>query len=92
MNWKRSCFNSQQSTAVPRKHPDLEYIHEELAKNGVTLKLLWSKYCEECRFSNEHPFMYSQFCYHYQQFEEKKRATMHIPRKPSEQIEIDWVG
>ena len=36
--------------------------------------------------------MYSQFCYHYQQFAEKKRATMHIPRKPGEQIEVDWAG
>ena len=84
--------NSQQSTIVPRKYPDLEYTHKELAKNGVTLRLLWSEYCEECRISKELPLMYSQFCYHYQQFAEKKRATMHIPRKPGEQIEVDWAG
>lgn len=89
---KKLFSNSQQSTTVPRKYPDLEYIHKELAKNGVTLRLLWSEYCEECRLSNELPLMYSQFCYHYQQFAEKKRATMHIPRKPGEQIEVDWAG
>ncbi|MGE4271730.1 MAG: hypothetical protein AB7E31_02500 [Desulfitobacterium sp.] len=36
--------------------------------------------------------MYSQFCFHYQKHSEKKRATMHIPRKPGEQIEVDWAG
>jgi transposase len=36
--------------------------------------------------------MYSQFCFYYQKFAEKKRATMHIPRKPGEQIEVDWAG
>ena len=36
--------------------------------------------------------MYSQFCYHIQEVEQKRRATMHIPRKPGEQIEVDWAG
>jgi hypothetical protein len=36
--------------------------------------------------------MYSQFCCHYQQYAQKKRATMHIQRKPGEQIEVDWAG
>ena len=36
--------------------------------------------------------MYSQFCYHIQQDEQKRHATMHIGRKPGEQIEVDWAG
>ena len=36
--------------------------------------------------------MYSQFCYYIQQDEQKRHATMHIPRKPSQQIEVDWAG
>jgi transposase len=75
-----------------RKLPDLEYLHKELFKSGVTLRLLWTEYCADCRRANEQPLMYSQFCYHYQKFAEKKRATMHIPRKPGEQIEVDWAG
>ena len=35
--------------------------------------------------SSEEPLMYSQFCYYIQRDEEKRRATMHIPRKPGEQ-------
>ena len=36
--------------------------------------------------------MHSQFCYYIQQDEQKRRATMHINRKPGEQIEVDWAG
>ena len=61
-------------------------------RNGVTLKLLWSEYCEACRLGNELPLMYSHFCCHYQKYSEIKRATMHIPRKPGDQIEVDWAG
>ena len=28
------------------KIPDYEFIHQELAKNGVNLNLLWNEYCE----------------------------------------------
>lgn len=80
------------SNSKGRRYPDLEYIHKELTRNGVTLKLLWNEYCEECRLSNELPLMYSQFCFHYQKFSETKRATMHVPRKPGEQLEVDWAG
>ena len=36
--------------------------------------------------------MYSRFCYYIQKEEEKRNATMHIPRKPGQQIEVDWAG
>ena len=75
-----------------RKHPDYEYIHKEMAKCGVTLSLLWGEYCEFCRQNNEIPLMYSQFCYYYQQFTLKTKVTMHIHRKPGEQLEVDWAG
>lgn len=85
-------FPNSSKPDTSRKYPDLDYIHKELARSGVTLKLLWSEYCEECRIKKELPLMYSQFCYHYQKFAETKRASMHIPRKPGEQIEVDWAG
>ena len=47
---------------------------------------------EDCRANGEDPLMYSQFCYHIQQDEQKHRATMHISRKPGEQVEVDWAG
>ena len=53
---------------------------------------LWTEYLEECRLSGENPLMYSQFCYYIQQDEQKRRATMHISRKPGDQTEVDWAG
>lgn len=75
-----------------KKMPDLSYIHKELHKNRVSKKLLWTEYMEDCRLSGEEPLMYSQFCYYIQQDEQKRRATMHIGRKPGEQVEVDWAG
>lgn len=75
-----------------KKMPDLTYIHKELLKNGVSKKLLWTEYMEDCRLNCQEPLMYSQFCYYIQQDEQKRRATMHIGRKPGEQVEVDWAG
>lgn len=72
--------------------PDFEYIRKELLRNGVNKKLLWTEYLEKCRFSGEEPLMYSRFCYYIQRDEEKRRASMHINRKPGEQVEVDWAG
>ena len=80
------------SNTSDRPMPDFAYIRKELLRNGVTKKLLWTEYCEMCRMDNKEPLMYSQFCYYIQQDEQKRRATMHIPRKPGEQVEVDWAG
>ncbi|SHL79847.1 hypothetical protein SAMN02745136_05720 [Anaerocolumna jejuensis DSM 15929] len=64
-----------------KRTPDFSYIRKELLKNGVSKKLLWTKYMEDCRLNNEEPLMYSQFCYYIQPDEQKHHATMHIKRK-----------
>ena len=74
------------------KTPDFEYIHQELAKNGVTLTLLWNEYCEDCRMEGSRPLMYTQFCFHYQGFAAQNKATLHIVHKPGERMEVDWAG
>ena len=89
---ERLLFPEKQEQASLRRMPDFEKVSKELTRSGVTLKLLWMEYCEECRQLGEQPFMYSQFCYHFQQYAEKERATMHIPRKPGDRIEVDWAG
>ncbi len=81
------------SKSVTQKRlPDYDYIRKELLRNGVTKKLLWIEYCEDCRLSGDEPLMYSQFCEYIHRDEQKRRATMHIPRKPGQQIEVDWAG
>ena len=84
-------FPSNKSV-TQRRLPDYDYIRKELLRKGVTKKLLWVEYCEDCRLSGENPLMYSQFCEYIHRDEQKRRATMHIPRKPRQQVEVDWAG
>ena len=85
-------FPSANQVTSNKRMPDYDYIRKELLRNGVSKKLLWTEYMEDCRANGEEPLMYSQFCYHIQQDEQKHRATMHINRKPGEQVEVDWAG
>ena len=75
-----------------RRMPDLAYVHKELLRNGVSKKLLWTEYLEDCRLNGDEPLMYSQFCHYILADQQKRRATMHINRKPAEQVEVDWAG
>lgn len=75
-----------------RRIPDMEEIHKEMRKQGVTLSLLWSEYCCNCKSNSEIPLGYTQFCYHYRKYAQTTKATMHINHKPGEQIEVDWAG
>lgn len=85
-------FPSAKQVKSNKRMPDYAYIRKELLRNGVSKKLLWTEYMEDCRANGEEPLVYSQFCYHIQQEEQKHRATMHINRKPGEQVEVDWAG
>ena len=85
-------FPSTKQVRSNKRMPDYDYVHKELLRNGVSKKLLWTEYMEDCHANGEEPLMYSQFCYHIQQDEQKRRATMHINRKPGEQVEVDWAG
>lgn len=76
------------ASSIPstRKPPDYERVHRELAKNGVTLSLLWNEYCEECYASKELPLMYTQFCLHYREYAQQTKATMHLDHKPTAKV------
>ena len=68
-------YPSKISGVSDRKMPDTEYVRKELLKNGVSKKLLWMEYLEECRLSGEKPLMYSQYCWYLQEAEMKRRAS-----------------
>jgi len=74
------------------KEPDFEKIHREMAKKNVTLSLLWNEYCAECRQSGDIPYMYTGFCNLYRAYNQRSKVTMHIERRPGEQMEVDWAG
>ena len=86
-------FSKESKVSANKRIPNYAYyIRKELLRNGVSKKLLWTEYMEDGRANGDEPLMYSQFCYHIQQDEQKRRATMHINRKPGEQVEVDLAG
>lgn len=76
----------------PRKEPDYNYIHKELAKPGVNLTLLWTEYCSECYASKLTPYMYTQFCDKYRKWARLTKSTMRISHKPGDAMQVDWAG
>lgn len=72
--------------------PDFPYIHKELLKNGVTLKLLWQEYVDTCRNTGRPPYGYSQYCKLYQDYVTQNKLTMHIQHKPGDKLMVDWAG
>ncbi|MDR2570595.1 MAG: IS21 family transposase, partial [Oscillospiraceae bacterium] len=72
--------------------PDYEYVHNELRRVGVTLKLLWEEYCSACRGKNEISMGYTKFCRGYSAFTVKNKITNHLNHKPGIITEVDWSG
>jgi transposase len=82
----------ERASRSERKEPDYQYIHNELAKDNVTLTLLWSEYCEACYAEGSTPYMSTQFCDNYRKWARATKATMRIKHKPGNAIMVDWAG
>lgn len=72
--------------------PNYEDLVAELAKPGVTRKLLWEEYLKDCQLTGGIPFGYTQFCHYFNQFIETNKATMYFKHQPGQKIEVDWAG
>ena len=88
----QSLFYPERASRLERKEPDYQYIHNELAKDNVTLALLWSEYCESCYSEGSTPYMSTQFCDKYRKWARLTKATMRIKHKPGNAIMVDWAG
>lgn len=79
------------TTTLPVSHkpePDYQYLHEELKRPNVNLRLLWTEY----RVQQPEGLGYSQFCQKYKDWTAKTKAVMHIDRKPGYEMLVDWAG
>ena len=66
----------------------LDYFTRELAKVGVTRKLLW----EEYRAETPDGYGYSQFCYHLSRLINARRPSMVLTHQPADKLFIDFAG
>lgn len=71
---------------------DFEYVHKELNRTGVTLKLLWKEYKADCVCSGKMPMSYQKFCRRYSAFYSSRGFADHIIHKAGDRIEVDWSG
>ncbi|MPN00969.1 hypothetical protein SDC9_148167 [bioreactor metagenome] len=69
--------------------PDFDYVHAELAKPHVTLKLLWEEYVEQCRQSSERFYMETQFRRYYHLHAKVHKATIRLGHKTAFSLEVD---
>ncbi|MBE3088391.1 MAG: IS21 family transposase [Chloroflexi bacterium] len=76
--------------ALPGKRelPAMEYLRRELARKGVTLRLLWLEY----RQANPDGYQYSQFCLHYHQWRGKLDVCLRQIYRAGEKLFVDYAG
>ena len=72
--------------------PDYDYVHQELRMVGVTLKLLWQEYKDDCHAKGTLHVGYSKFCDDYSKYVSVREITNHLEHKPGERCEVDWSG
>lgn len=79
-------------SAIIHRQPDYAYIHEELKRVGVTLKLLWQEYQAACRAAEQLNFGYTKFCLGYDEYTCANNLTNHLEHRPGDTCEADWSG
>jgi transposase len=72
--------------------PDWAHVHRELARVGVTLKLLHGEYVDRCRAAAETAMGYDRFCKNYQQHVLVIGAASRVGHKAGQTVEVDWSG
>ena len=72
--------------------PDLEYIHQETKKAGVTVKLLWNEYAARCIAEHKPYYKYSFFAELYQNYVADNKLVGHLLFRPGEYTMTDFSG
>jgi transposase len=71
-----------------KQMPDMNYLHEELKKKGVTIQLLW----EEYRSHIPEGYSRTQFFYLYKEWSKRLHPTLRITHKAGEKMFVDFSG
>ena len=72
--------------------PDWEYVHKELAKTGVTLKLLYQEYLVRNLGNNKPSMSYDNFSKRYRKFTTQNEITSRVGKPSGRIIEVDLAG
>lgn len=82
--------NSESVTPAESTRPLPEWagVHKELARRGVTLRLLWQEY----RQGSTEGYGYTQFCEYYNRWSETLDPVLRHVHVPGEKMFVDWAG
>ncbi len=81
--------NSGAKADARRTPPDFASVHDQLKQKGVTRLLLWEEY------RAAHPddgYGYTQFCFHYQEWQSHLKLVMRQTHRAGEKLFIDYAG
>lgn len=73
---------------VERPQPDWAALHQELARKGMTLQLLWQEY----RQTHPQGYHYTRFCQLYRQWAKSHKLSMRQRHRAGEKLLVDWAG
>ena len=65
-----------------------ESFEKELKRTGVTLYLLWEEYLGK----TSEGYGYSQFCFHFDQWQKSQKVSMHVDHKAGDKLYVDFTG
>lgn len=71
-----------------RPEPDMEQVHRELRRKGVTLQLLWAEY----KRTYPDGYQYTQFCEHYHRWAGKLDLVLRQTYRAGEKMFVDFAG
>ena len=74
------------------EQPDWARVHRELARVGVTLRILHGEYVDGCRRTGKPHMGYDRFCKLYAAYVQKLGVTSRVEHKAGRTIEVDWAG
>ena len=72
--------------------PDWDYVHKEMAKVGVNLRLLHDEYKADCARRHLVAMGYTRFCERYGDHVTANNLTKRIEHKAGVSCEVDWSG
>jgi transposase len=72
--------------------PDWDQVHREMARVGVTLKLLHGEYADSRAAAGEPVMSYDRFCRTYQRHVLVTGVASRVGHKAGQTVEVDWSG
>jgi len=85
-------FPRKEKHGTDRHLPDMDRIMLRLFRDGVSRRVLWTEYIDECSRLNEKPLMYSRFCHYIQEKLLKRTGADGRSGIPGRQVETYWIS